>query len=65
MLFLHQFPLGILGAVALYAIAVVVGFTRMYVGAHYPRDVFGGAILGSIWGVLTTLTAPSLFGLQF
>jgi membrane-associated phospholipid phosphatase len=24
----------------------------MYVGAHYPRDVLAGAILGSAWGLL-------------
>ena len=61
----HQFRLGIRGTFALYAIAVLVGFTRMYVGAHYPRDVIGGAILGSIWGVLATLVEPYWLGLQF
>jgi membrane-associated phospholipid phosphatase len=39
-------------AVLLYAIASLVGITRMYVGAHYPRDVLAGAILGSAWGLL-------------
>lgn len=36
----------------LYTIALLVGITRMYVGAHYPRDVLAGAILGSAWGLL-------------
>ena len=36
----------------LYAIALLVGITRMYVGAHYPRDVLAGAILGSAWGLM-------------
>jgi len=36
----------------MYALALVVGITRMYVGAHYPRDVLAGAILGSAWGLL-------------
>jgi len=36
----------------LYAIALLVGITRMYVGAHYPRDVLAGAILGCSWGLL-------------
>jgi membrane-associated phospholipid phosphatase len=36
----------------LYALALTVGVTRMYVGAHYPRDVLAGAILGSVWGFL-------------
>jgi membrane-associated phospholipid phosphatase len=37
------------------AIALLVGITRMYVGAHYPRDVLAGAILGSAWGLLGTI----------
>ncbi len=36
----------------LYATALLVGTTRMYVGAHYLRDVLAGAILGSAWGLL-------------
>jgi membrane-associated phospholipid phosphatase len=39
-------------AILLYAIALLVGLTRMYVGAHYPRDVLAGAIMGSAWGLL-------------
>jgi len=39
-------------AILLYALALWVGITRMYVGAHYPRDVLAGAILGSAWGLL-------------
>lgn len=35
----------------LYAIALLVGITRIYVGAHYPRDVLAGAILGIFWGL--------------
>ena len=45
-------------AVALYISAVLVAFTRVYVGAHYPRDVIAGAILGSVWGILSVLVAP-------
>jgi membrane-associated phospholipid phosphatase len=54
----HRFQLGIGGTFALYAVAMLVGFTRMYVGAHYPRDVIGGAVLGSVWGGLATLVDP-------
>jgi membrane-associated phospholipid phosphatase len=39
----------------LYAAALLVGITRLYVGAHYPRDVLAGAILGSAWGLLGVL----------
>jgi diacylglycerol kinase (ATP) len=36
----------------LYPAALMVAITRIYVGAHYPRDVLAGAILGSAWGIL-------------
>ena len=42
-------------SIALYAVAALVGFTRIYVGAHYPRDVIAGIVLGSVWGILATL----------
>lgn len=58
-----QLQPGVLGTVALYAVAVLVGLTRMYVGAHYPRDVIGGAVLGAIWGILATTVVPAWLGL--
>jgi membrane-associated phospholipid phosphatase len=64
-LFCHPFQMGAAGTVILYAIAILVGFSRIYVGAHYPRDVIGGAVLGSLWGVLATLVDPYWFGLRF
>lgn len=48
----QHFHLSIWFMLLLYATAVLVGITRMYVGAHYPRDVLAGAILGSAWGLL-------------
>ena len=54
-LFVHRFQLGIGTSFALYAIAVLVGFTRIYVGAHYPRNVLAGIVLGSFWGMLAML----------
>ncbi len=64
MLFAQHFQLGFGVIVALYMLAVLVGFTRIYVGAHYPRDVLAGMVLGSIWGLLVTLVDPfwHLFG---
>lgn len=48
----QHFHPGIWVVFLLYAVALLVGITRLYVGAHYPRDVLAGAILGSAWGLL-------------
>lgn len=44
--------------ILLYTTAVAVGITRMYVGAHFPRDVVGGSILGMAWGIFFILIDP-------
>jgi len=44
--------------ILLYASAFLVGITRMYIGAHYPRDVLAGAILGCVWGLLGVILNP-------
>ena len=44
--------------IALYITAAAVGITRMYVGAHFPRDVVGGCILGMAWGIFFILIDP-------
>jgi membrane-associated phospholipid phosphatase len=45
----HQLPLS--AWLILYGVALLVGVTRIYVGMHYPRDVMGGAALGTAWGL--------------
>lgn len=57
----QYFHLSLGGAAWLYLLALVVGITRMYVGAHYPRDVMAGAILGTVWGVLGGIVDGHLF----
>jgi membrane-associated phospholipid phosphatase len=57
------FNFGIAESMVLYLVAVMIGFTRIYMGAHYPRDVLGGALLGSVWGILAALMDPYLRGL--
>jgi membrane-associated phospholipid phosphatase len=54
----HHFSFGAWAQIGLYALAVAIGFTRIYVGAHYPRDVLGGAVLGIVWGSLANLIDP-------
>jgi membrane-associated phospholipid phosphatase len=54
-LLIHHFQFGMVATAVLYAVAALVGFTRIYVGAHYPRDVIAGVVLGSVWGILATL----------
>jgi membrane-associated phospholipid phosphatase len=51
---------GFISYAIVYALAVLVGVTRMYMGMHYPRDVLGGAILGTVWG-LVGITVNSYF----
>jgi membrane-associated phospholipid phosphatase len=54
-LLVGYFALSLWAVSLLYLLAALVGVTRMYVGAHYPRDVVAGAILGSAWGLLAGL----------
>lgn len=53
----HHFSSGVLISGVLYGLAVAVALTRIYVGAHYPRDVIGGGILGTVWGILSGLVS--------
>lgn len=48
--------------VVLYALAFAVGFSRVYIGVHYPRDVIAGGIIGGVWGILGTLVQNYLLG---
>lgn len=40
----------------LYALALFIGFTRMYLYAHFPTDVLAGAILGIICAMAVFFT---------
>jgi undecaprenyl-diphosphatase len=33
-------------------VAVLMGFSRLYVGVHFPSDVLAGAVIGSLCGLL-------------
>ena len=64
-LLIHGFRMGAGESIAVYAVAALVGFTRIYVGAHYPRDVIAGMVLGSVWGILAILVDPYWLALRF
>lgn len=54
-LLIQYFGLNVWIAILLYTVALLIGITRMYIGAHYPRDVLAGAVLGTVWGLLGTV----------
>ena len=35
-------------------IILLIGFSRLYLGVHYPSDVLGGLMIGTAWVVLCT-----------
>jgi undecaprenyl-diphosphatase len=44
--------------VPLFALAALIGFSRIYVGVHYPLDVLAGAVLG----ILVAIALLKLLG---
>ena len=38
----------------LWILPVLVGYSRIYLGVHYPGDIIGGMIVGSSWALITS-----------
>ncbi|GAB2044717.1 phosphatase PAP2 family protein [Agathobaculum sp. TL06] len=48
------------GAVA-YAVAALIGFSRLYACVHYPTDVLAGLLIGILCGLLAAWLVDRLF----
>jgi membrane-associated phospholipid phosphatase len=48
---------GVTASSGLFLLAGLVGFSRIYIGMHYPRDVAAGAVMGSLWGMAMIILA--------
>ena len=42
--------------------AALIGYSRLYVGVHFPTDVLGGAILGVLYGIAGFYLGKKLIG---
>jgi undecaprenyl-diphosphatase len=44
-------------------VAILMGFSRLYVGVHFPSDVLVGAVIGSLCGLLASWLVPKMVDL--
>ncbi len=44
-----------------YGAAILIGFSRLYVGVHYPSDVVVGMIVGTVCGIAAILIVNAVY----
>lgn len=45
----------------LYVLAILIAFSRIYLGKHFPSDVLGGAIIGTLVGNFSVLIVKRIY----
>ncbi len=48
-------------ALVAYALALLIAYSRLYVGVHYPTDVFAGMIIGTVCGILGVVIVNAVY----
>jgi undecaprenyl-diphosphatase len=51
-------------APVLFLLAALIGYSRVYVGDHYPTDVLGGAVVGVVVGLAAVAAVRFVRGLS-
>lgn len=51
----HKLSIKVISSVVAISIVLLVGYSRIFLGVHYPSDVIGGYLLASIIVIFTTL----------
>jgi undecaprenyl-diphosphatase len=49
----------------LFLIAILVAYSRVYIGVHYPLDILSGAVFGTIWALVFYKISSNLYARIF
>ncbi len=50
-------------AIPVFILALLVSYSRIYLGVHYPLDCLGGFLVGLVWGSLLVFIAKKMIDL--